>query len=311
MKLTVILPTHNPDPWRLQRTLAGLCEQTLPLSEWETVLVNNASNYFPDEGFFAKHAPRSNFTIVNEPRLGLTSARQRGFKIARGELAVLVDDDNVLAPNYLEQVIALFLMYAHVGALGGKSIAEFSLPPPTWAAEFFPLLALRDLGPETVIAESLRPTGANANTYPSCAPIGAGMALRRSAWQAWFKASDDNSTKLSDRRGGELSSAGDNDIVFCAMRAGHAVGYFPSLALTHLIPAARLEPAYLARLNHGIQKSWMQVLLKHDACPWPTLPKWTVPLRKMKTWHTHRAWQGHPERIRWHGACGHFEGRVS
>jgi len=95
------------------------------------------------------------------------------------------------------------------------------------------------------------------------------MALRRAAWQAWLDARDDAPNIFSDRRGGALTSSGDNDIVLCAMRAGWEVGYFPQLMLTHLIPAGRLSVDYLSRLNRGIQTSWIQVLAAHDACQWP------------------------------------------
>jgi hypothetical protein len=94
------------------------------------------------------------------------------------------------------------------------------------------------------------------------------------------------------------------------MRAGWEVGYFPELSLTHLIPAGRLEPTYLSRLNRGIQKSWMQVLTRHEANPWPPLTPVGAALRKLKVWFSSRAWSSPAARIRWQGACGHFDGRV-
>lgn len=306
MELTVILPTHNPDPGRLRRTLAGLRGQTLPATRWETVVVNNASSRFPDAAFFAAAAPE-NFSIVPEPALGLTAARRRGFAVARGNVAVLVDDDNVLAPDYLAQVLAIFSAHPKVGAAGGRSVPEFAGEPPDWTREFFPLLALRDLGETAMISSGLRPPGAIRNEYPLFSPIGAGMALRREAWTAWLERANGS---LSDRRGDALTSAGDNDIVFCALRAGWEVGYFPSLALIHLIPPTRLEPDYLARLNRGIQKSWMQVLALHEASPWPPLSAAGAGFRQVKAWFAHRAWSSAASRIRWQGACGHFEGRI-
>jgi hypothetical protein len=153
----------------------------------------------------------------------------------------------------------------------------------------------------------LRPSGAATNEYPAFAPIGAGMALRRAAWSAWLDAGP--AAGVSDRRGGALTSGGDNDIVLAAMRAGWEVGYFPGLSLVHLIPAGRLEAGYLARLNRGIQKSWMEVLSQHAANPWPPLSGSGARLRILKAWFTHRAWAGPAGRIRWQGACGHFEGR--
>jgi glycosyltransferase involved in cell wall biosynthesis len=309
MKLSVIIPTHNPDPVRLVRTLRGLVAQTLPATEWEAILVNNASTRWPDAAFFAE-AGLARLSIVQESTLGLTSARQRGFAAAQGDLAVLVDDDNVLAPTYLAETLALFAAHPRVGALGGKSVPEFEAPPPAWTREFFPLLALRDLGAVPLFSPPLRPAGATHNHYPLCAPIGAGMALRRAAWEAWLRSRNGAGFALSDRRGEELTSGGDNDLVLCTLRAGWEVAYFPSLSLTHLIPAGRLDLSYLARLNRGIQKSWMQVLALHEANPWGPLSPTGAALRKIKAWFTHCPWSSPAARIRWQGVCGHFDGRA-
>jgi GT2 family glycosyltransferase len=310
VELSVIIPTHNPDPGRLRATLLGLRAQTLPVDRWATILVNNASTRFPDAAFFSTCAP-GNFSIVAEPELGLTAARRRGFHAATGKFAVLVDDDNVLAPDYLEQMSRIFAAHPQVGLVGGKSLPHFESPPPEWAREFFPLLALRDLGPVEMISAGLRPTDATYNQYPNFAPIGAGMALRREAWEAWLQADPARNAAISDRRGSELTSSGDNDIVLCAMRAGWEAGYFPALILTHLIPRGRLEPSYLARLNRGIQKSWMQVLTLHQANPWPPITRSSAILRKLKAWFVHRAWSSTTASIRWQGVCGHFDGRSS
>jgi len=307
MNLSVVLPTHNPDPGRLRRTLLGLCGQTLPAATWETVLVNNASTNFPAGDFFAGCAPR-NFAVIAEPELGLSAARRRGLSAARGSLIVLVDDDNVLAPDYLAEVTALFAEHPRVGAAGGRSRPEFAAKPDAWTAEFHPLLALRDLGDAPIIATSLRPSGSVRNEYPLCAPIGAGMALRRAACETWLQAAAGN---LSDRRGSSLTSGGDNEIVLHVLQAGWAVAYFPGLTLTHLIPADRLKPDYLARLNRCIQESWMQVLLRHGASPWPPLSPLGAKLRQGRAWFSHRAWSSPAARIRWQGACGHFAGRVA
>jgi hypothetical protein len=193
--------------------------------------------------------------------------------------------------------------------LGGRSLPEFETPPPSWTEEFLPLLALRDCGPAPLIDGLRRAPNGKHFLYPSWAPIGAGMGLRREAAVAWAEQAVADS--LPDRRGSVLTSGGDNDIVFSVLESGWEAGYFPQLRLTHLIPAERLQPAYLARLNRGIQRSWMQVLRKHDANPWPPLTRTGARLRQAKAWFTYRAWRGPAEHIRWQGACGHFAGRVS
>ena len=307
LEISVLVPTHNPNAERLARTLGGLRAQTFPAGAWETVLIDNASAPAVDLAAAAGRAP-ANLRLVREPLLGLTHARRRGFREARAPWCVLVDDDNVLAPDYLAHVAGIFRAQPKLGAIGGRSVPEFATPPESWMQEFFPLLALRDFGDTPEVAPAVTANGTRRKEYPSrAAPIGAGMAVRREAVAAWLDTS--SGAALSDRRGSELASAGDNDLVFSVLESGWQVGYFPELSLTHLIPATRLEADYLARLNRGIQESWMQVLSRHEANPWPPIPSWTVPLRMMKSWFTYRAWSSPAARIRWQGACGHFAGR--
>jgi len=305
--ISVIIPAHNPNPQRLQRTLFALRQQTLPAAQSECLLIDNASSPPLQSDAWAAFAPE-NFRVIREAEPGLSHARRRGFAEAKAEIAVLVDDDNELAPDYLMKVRDLFSSHPKVGVLGGKSRPEFEVAPPNWTVEFHPLLALRDLGNEPLISAGLRPSGGERNEYPVFAPIGAGMAIRRSAWSEWMNGA--TSIRLSDRKGMELTSAGDNDIVLCAMRAGWEAAYFPSLCLQHLIHPTRLEPGYLARLNRGIQKSWMQVLTLHDANPWPPLTRASSLIRQFKAWFSYRAWRSPAAHIRWQGACGHFEGRI-
>jgi len=305
--LTVIIPAHNPAADRLGRTLAALRAQTLDASAWELIIVDNASSPPIDADRARANGPR-NLRVIAEPQPGLTFARRCGLTAARGEFIVLVDDDNLLQPDYLAQVVELFQAHPRVGACGGKSVPEFSQPPAPWVREFDGLLACRDLGGQPLISSGLLNPDTGRPVYPAFAPIGAGLALRREAARLWL--ADPTTQTLPDRKGRELSSGGDNDIILTLMRGGWEVAYFPSLSLTHLIPPERTDAAYLGRLNRGIQKSWMQVLARHDANPWPVIPRWTVPLRLAKAWFAHRAWSSPAARIRWQGACGHFEGRA-
>jgi glycosyltransferase involved in cell wall biosynthesis len=303
MLLTVILPTHNSHPGRLERTLEALRAQTLPATKWETIIVDNASSPALHRETLPAIAPEF-LRVIAEPQPGLTHARRAGLRAATGGIIVFADDDNVLAPDYLEHTVRLVTAHPRVGAFGGRSVPEFETPPAAWVHEFFDLLALRDLGAAPIIVPAETPP----RTYPLCAPIGAGMVLRREAAALWLAAPDRG---LSDRRGNELTSGGDNDIVLTIFCAGWDVAYFPELVLTHLIPAGRLDAAYLARLNRGIQKSWMQVLVRHGVSPWPPIAAWTMAPRQLKAWFTYRAWRGADAHIRWQGACGHFEGRIA
>jgi len=303
--VTVIIPTHNPHPERLRRTLEGLRAQEYPADRWECLLIDNASTEPVEAERFADEFPAA-LRVVHESELGLSSARKRGFHEAAGRLVIMVDDDNVLDRGYLANAWRRFEDHPKVGAAGGRSLPEFEEPPAPWVGEFNGLLALRDLGGEAMISQGLLDPDSGRKSYPRPAPIGAGMVLRADAARAW--AAESGARKLSDRRGKALTSAGDNDIVLTIMEQGWEVAYFPELTLAHLIPAGRMTPGYLARLNRGIQKSWVEALRSHGIEPWPRVPEWSVPLRKLKAWAACRAWSGPAGRIRWQGACGRIEG---
>jgi glycosyltransferase involved in cell wall biosynthesis len=307
MLISVIVPTHRPDPGRLSRTLAALRAQTMPLTGWELLVVDNAS---PEPG-----APRAvdlawhpHAALVREDELGLTAARRRGFGEARGEVLVLVDDDNVLAPDYLTQVERCFASSPDLGAVGGRSQPEFEAPPPPWTREFDGLLALRDLGGDRLRAA----WSANGpREYPACAPIGAGMALRREGAAAYVAAlAHDGRRRALDRVGSRLVSGGDNDLVMTILEAGFEVAYDPGLSLVHLIPAHRSTREYLGPLNRAIARSWVRVLALHGIRPWAPVPRLTVPQRCWRSWWQARAWRGPAEWVRWQGQCGQFEGRA-
>ncbi|HTL66471.1 MAG TPA: glycosyltransferase [Lacunisphaera sp.] len=304
--ISTVICTHNPDAARLRRTLEGLRAQSLPSQQWETLLIDNGSTPAIEVGPLRVNAP-ANLRVVPEPEVGLTQARKAGLREATAELLVFVDDDNVIAPGFLAEALRLMAAHPAVGLAGGRVLPEFAVPPESWQKEFLPLLALRDRGNTASITTTLRPPGASRNHYPADAPIGAGLVARRSALQPWLQ---EGHHMITGRQGASLASGEDNDIVLCALRAGWHVAYFPELSLQHLIPAARLEAGYLARLNRSIQKSWVQVLALHDASPWPPLGTTAAAVRKARAWFTYRAWDSPASYIRWQGACGHFEGRA-
>lgn len=303
--ITVVLPSRNPHPGRFQRTLAGLGIQTLHREAWELVVVDNGSTppiTSNSQPLLAKLDAR----IIVEAKPGLTPARLAGIRGAHGDVLVFVDDDNVLAPEYLETVSQQFAESPSLGVAGGPVVPEWESPPPAWTQEFHGLLALRDLGDQPILAK-----GGPGAPWPTFAPVGAGLAVRRSHALAYAEAVKRDPRRQSlDRSGGSLASGGDNDLVFTALHGGGDVAYFPELRVTHLIPASRLDPNYLARLNRGIMRTWIRVLALHGQCPWPAIPGWTIPLRAGRAWMRRRVWQSPAAQVRWAGDLGQFEGQA-
>lgn len=298
-KVSVIIPTYNPNLQRLKQTIAGLKDQTLPMDEWELIIIDNNSQDSFIESIDLGWQPA--FKLIREPRQGLTYARIAGFRAADGEVIVLVDDDNILEKNYLKNVKGIFAVQPEIGAIGGKCLPLFESPAPEWLQEFYGNLALRDFGNSVIIDNWNK-------TYPLTSPVGAGIAIRKAALASYLSRTNAEKNPIIDRKGKSLGSGGDNDIVLEILRSGWQIGYFPSLSLTHLIPTERIQPKYLARLINNTNRSWVAVLEYHHINPWKKIPLWSVPLRKIKAWFTYAAWKSKVHYIRWSGACGLYDG---
>jgi glycosyltransferase involved in cell wall biosynthesis len=299
IEISVIIPTYNPDVSRLNKTLNSLKEQTLSKEIWELIIIdNNSGSDFSARTDISWH-PNSSFT--RERRQGLTYARLKGFNTAKGKIVVMVDDDNLLYRDYLDKVVTIVKKHPEIGAFGGKSLPLFEAVPPIWLNDFYNCLALRDLGEEIIIECWER-------KYPYCAPIGAGMAIRKISLEKYIKKLEAGRSTITDRVGNSLMSGGDNDIVLEIIQDGWAVAYFPELVLQHIIPAGRMQVDYISRLVNNSSNSWVKLLRDHHISPWAQIPAWSVGIRKLKAWFIYKAWKSKANYIRWQGACGTFDG---
>jgi glycosyltransferase involved in cell wall biosynthesis len=300
MRLSVVICTHNPHPGRLRRVLERLRQQTLDASWWELVLIDNGS-----DPRVTSDVVVANGALVQEPRLGLTHARKAGVEHSNGEIIVFVDDDNLLDRTYLENVKRIAMANPALGAFGGKLHPVWEdRPPDAWVTPFLPNLALRDFGESAMIEAPRSPPA-----YPGCAPVGAGMAVRRRALGGWL-ASVALGRSAQDRTGGALASGGDNDIVLHCLEAGYSVGYFPELSIEHIIPGFRLTGRYHGRLAYGVARSWVNLLNRHGITPWRSVPPATAWLRKLRLYFVIAPWRGPARYVRWRQACGQIDGRA-
>jgi glycosyltransferase involved in cell wall biosynthesis len=238
--ISVIVCTHNPRSDYFQRVVDALKAQTLPQQQWELLLIDNASKEPLALAWDLSWHPRA--CHIREDELGLTAARLRGIKESSGELLVFVDDDNVLAPDYLSNALNLSVSRNCVGAFGGNVTGEFETPPESWVNVMFSIFAVVDVKKEQWACSP--GTGAQL-----MAPCGSGMVIRKIVADHWAKVSvNDPLRRGLGRKGASLAGSEDIDMSLCACVLGLAVGRFPQLQLTHLIASRRLKREYLLRL---------------------------------------------------------------
>lgn len=244
--LSVIICTHNPRADLLVRTLDGLRGQTMPAAQWELVIVDNASR-IPVAADLSWHPAAR---IVIEAEIGLTPARLRGIAEARADLIVFVDDDNILAPDYLALAAAIGAGRADLGVWGcGHFDPEWEVAPAPELAPFLEYLAVDSKPQDSTSREPF--------AYSSL-PAGAGMCVRALVARAYADSvRNDPRRKLLGRTGGSLGGCEDFDLGQTAIRCGLGTGIFVRLRITHLMPAARVRKEYLERLVEGHAYSTM------------------------------------------------------
>lgn len=238
LEISVVICSHNPVKNYITRTIDALKNQTLPSEKWELILIDNASTSPLSSEINLDWHPNAKHTL--EPTLGLTHARQAGIKTSCADIIVFVDDDNILDPDYLENVLEISIQHPTLGAWGGQIRPEFETHPETWAQPYLWMLAIRKLVTD------------QWSNIPYCydsAPCGAGLCTKRSVAEKYSTLlSSDPKRQNLGRKGQALISCEDVDLACTACDIGLGTGVFTRLKLTHIIPPKRLQQDYLLRL---------------------------------------------------------------
>ncbi len=203
---------------------------------------NNSSD--DTKGVFERFAAANNelpLRYIFEERQGLSYARNSAICGSEGDLIVVVDDDEVLEPQFLSSYLELFEDES-VNCAGGRIVPEYEMGRPSWMNRFC----------ESAIASPID-LGRAKRCFPSGAiPGGGNMAFRRSALDR-YGVFDETLGRSGDRLfGGEESN------LFARFRAGGERIFYSHSAVTHhFIPPHRVEREYLDRLWFGVGVSQM------------------------------------------------------
>ncbi|MBE7179426.1 MAG: glycosyltransferase family 2 protein, partial [Mucilaginibacter polytrichastri] len=230
LKLSLIICTHNPRLEYLNRVFETLKKQTLPLSQWELLLIDNGSKQPLSQTIDLSWHPHGRH--IREEELGLTPARLRGINEAATDLLLFVDDDNCLKRDYLELCVQHMEQNSLLGALGaGKIIPEYEVEPSAEVAPFVKMLALR---------HDEQPHYSNEIKFSKAVPYGAGLCIRKPFALDYVSSCKNRPFAASlDRIGNALLSGGDVDMALHACKAYFLAGVIPELELIHIIPKSR------------------------------------------------------------------------
>ncbi|MBQ3999036.1 MAG: glycosyltransferase family 2 protein [Paludibacteraceae bacterium] len=233
--LTVIICTYNRAKY-IGPLLESLAANDLAKSEYEILLVDNncTDNTRAICDAFAAAHKDVRFRYVVEPEQGLSAARNKGIKEAKGDIIVYVDDDALVDAHYLRDYAEWFAAHQETMACGGPIEPLYETEEPKWMSPYTKALLTAWMN-----------YGDKVREYPKgCYPGGGNAAYRKEVF--------DNvglfNTALG-RKGGNLMGSEEKDI-FDKMHALHMqVLYLPTPVLHHCIPQAKLEKDYFDRLT--------------------------------------------------------------
>jgi len=237
MQVSVVIGTRDR-AHLLRDTLAALAAQEIaaPL-DWEIVVVDNGSRD-GTESVVAAFAQMEKIPIrcVREPRPGISHARNRGIREARGGILAFTDDDVLPAPDWIAGLIAALARW-NADGVGGRIHPKWEAEPPRW------LTGNENLMARLAIMEDERSKTLALPIIGKPQVWGPNMAFRRDVFE---KVGD-----FDPRRGvvgKKLFRDEETDFVRRALGRGLKIVYEPSLRVFHRIGPDRLRKRYFRKL---------------------------------------------------------------
>ncbi|MEX2176557.1 MAG: glycosyltransferase [Pirellulaceae bacterium] len=222
----------------LDQTLEHMRHLHVPSEvSWEILVVNNCCTDRTDT-VIAAHASALPIRRIYEPRQGKSHALNTATEQARGELILWTDDDVLVDPRWLAEMVVAARAYPEHSFFGGPIDPWFAHPAPGWLADNWPLVsnafATRDFGPETL------------EFTPDALPFGANFAIRTAAQRRFEYHTSLGRVGASEVRGEEIQ------LLVEMLAAGERGRWIPQARVQHYIPPERIGLDYLVRFYHGI-----------------------------------------------------------
>lgn len=261
--IDVCICTHDPRPSLLGAVIDALAAQFAHADAFRVTLIDNASHPPLTEHVLRPLQRRGvAIRLVSESKIGLVHARLRAIEETNASWILFVDDDNVLAPDFIAEGLRFIDANPDVGCFGGRLILPSNLRVPTGCEPFLPFLGIRDLGGQTRKGRSA--------VWVEYEPPGAGAFVRREVLIRFSQLARERPEVFSlGRAGDSLASCDDALLMSCANDVGLALAYDPALRLEHHIGPERFDRVYLRRLLRAFGESEVMLLRARTAAVSP------------------------------------------
>lgn len=241
MELSVIICTWNRAEL-LRQTLRSLQQCRVPAGvNWEVLIVDNNST---DETSavcqqFVGEEPQR-FRYIVEKQQGKSFALNTGVENAAGRILAFTDDDVLVDPAWLAEILRVFEGHQCLG-VAGKIVPLWNSAKPSWFTsegpyKLLPAIVSYNLGED--LCELRAPA------------LGANLALRKDAFQRYgmFR------TDLGPTAGSEVRGE-DHELCWRLLRAGERLLYAPNAVISHPVEKRRMDRRYFEAWYYGMGQS--------------------------------------------------------
>lgn len=213
--VSVIVCTYNRAQL-LKSCLRSLDDQTANRSLYEVIIVNNNSTDSTQKFVEDFVRRRPNFRVVIEKKQGLSHARNRGWREAKGRYVAYIDDDALAQPDWIEQIVTFIKNNPKINAFGGPYGRFSQKPLPNWFPESYATLNLGDKVKKVDLE----------NEWIS----GSSMILNKSV----FKKYGGFNTELG-MKGGKILYGEETEFLLRLKKGKESVYYVPTVKVKHLV----------------------------------------------------------------------------
>lgn len=214
MELSVIVCTYNRVDLLLE-CLESLLNQSVKKELYEVIIVDNNSTDDTKSKSCEYLSKYQSFFYYFEPHQGLSYARNTGFRIAKSDWVVYIDDDTRVFPNFVQRALWTIENFPF-DAFGGLAVPLYSIPKPGWLPQDLEIFHINGVS---------EPCFLNSQFFHGYA-----MVFKKDALMKM------NGFPVSLGMSGDKIAYGEETMLQLKMRnSGYKLGYDPELKVHHLI----------------------------------------------------------------------------
>ena len=235
--LCVAVCTHNRLEQLLRLALPSLLQQAAPAHDFEILVVDNASTDATSARIRAMLPESGNLRLVDEPVLGLSSARNRALRETDARYVAFIDDDEIAAPDWVDSLLrAIREIGPDAACLGGPIRPRWKTGRPSWLPDQL-------LGALSVVDQGSVRRAVNPWELPL---VGGNICFERHRLVAV------GGFDLTLGRVGAQLLCNEETLAQQRVAAdGGGIWYLPDACVHHEIPAARLSRSWFAQRFWG------------------------------------------------------------